>query len=378
MKINGLIVAAGLSSRMKDFKPLMKINNKPLIMNTIDSLRKSGIKDIYVVVGYRGDEIKKILQNENIHIIHNSNYRNTSMYDSFKLGLIEISNNCDALAFTPGDIGFVSKFTIDLLIDEINKGEKKIIYPMFKGEKGHPPIISSKCFDYLLSYDGYEGLKGGLEYFKYDSIKVETPDKFILLDADTKEDFQKIKNYYENINKLTYEECMYLLQYSNVPNYIIKHCKKVEEIATDISISINKYIRDESKKININLISSAALLHDIKRIEKNHEIKGANFIESLGYEKISFIVKTHMNLDESMKNEINENTILYFSDKLVDEDKFVGLESRFSNKINKFQNDTTIYESIINKYNIALKIKSSIISIVGNEEYNKLENKWRG
>ena len=58
MKINGLIVAAGLSSRMKDFKPLMKINNKPLIMNTIDSLRQGGIKDIYVVVGYRGDEIE--------------------------------------------------------------------------------------------------------------------------------------------------------------------------------------------------------------------------------------------------------------------------------------------------------------------------------
>lgn len=58
MKINGLIVAAGLSSRMKDFKPLMKIDNKPLILNTINSLRQSNIEDITVVVGYRKDDLK--------------------------------------------------------------------------------------------------------------------------------------------------------------------------------------------------------------------------------------------------------------------------------------------------------------------------------
>ena len=60
MKINGLIVAAGLSSRMKDFKPLMKIDNKPLILNTINSLRQSNIEDITVVVGYRKDDLKDL------------------------------------------------------------------------------------------------------------------------------------------------------------------------------------------------------------------------------------------------------------------------------------------------------------------------------
>ena len=59
MKISGLIVAAGLSSRMKDFKPLMKIENKPLILNTINSLRQSQIEDINIVVGYRGKEIEE-------------------------------------------------------------------------------------------------------------------------------------------------------------------------------------------------------------------------------------------------------------------------------------------------------------------------------
>ena len=111
MKISGLIVAAGLSSRMNDFKPLMEIENKPLIINTINSLRKSGIEDINIVVGYRAKDIERCVKNENVNIIYNNDYNNTFMYDSFKLGLEKIKDNCDAVTFLPGDVGFVSKYT---------------------------------------------------------------------------------------------------------------------------------------------------------------------------------------------------------------------------------------------------------------------------
>ena len=42
MKVNGLILAAGMSSRMGDFKPLMKINNKTMIERSIDSMLMGG------------------------------------------------------------------------------------------------------------------------------------------------------------------------------------------------------------------------------------------------------------------------------------------------------------------------------------------------
>ena len=63
MKINGLILAAGMSSRMGDFKPLMKINNKSIIEQTIDSMLNSGVNYVTVVLGYRGEEIESMLRN---------------------------------------------------------------------------------------------------------------------------------------------------------------------------------------------------------------------------------------------------------------------------------------------------------------------------
>ncbi|WP_455538887.1 DVU_1551 family NTP transferase [Terrisporobacter sp.] len=374
MKINGLIVAAGLSSRMKDFKPLMKIDNKQLILHTINSLKQSGIEDITIIVGYRKDDLEELLKNEKVNIIFNENFKTTSMYDSFKLGLKKIYKKCDAIAFLPGDVGFVSKYTMDLLIKEINKNENKIVYPTYKNKVGHPPIISAKCFDYLLNYNGNQGLKGGMECFKKESIKISTPDKFILFDMDYKEDFNKVKNSYENREILSYEDCINLLDYFDLPKSIVKHCEKVKEICIDLSEAINKY----ENCINIDLIKSAALLHDIKRLEKEHDKKGAKLLKDLGYDNISLLVKYHMKLENYMEDEINEKSILYFADKLVIGDEFENIEKRFAEKIKKYDADDAIKKNILKKYNTTLKIKSNIISIIGEVEYDKLEEKWRG
>ncbi len=373
MKISGLIVVAGLSSRMGDFKPLMKVDNKPLIINTINSLKNSKIEDITVVVGHRGTEIENIIKNENINIIYNREYKTTDMYHSFKLGLESIKDKCEGVVFFPGDVGFVSKYTIDLLIDEINKKQNKIIYPMYKDKIGHPPVISKECFEYLLSYKGENGLKGAMQKFKNDSKELDTPDKFILYDMDYKKDFEKVKYKFENRESLLYKDCDYLLSYFEVEENIIKHCKKVKEVCVDLVEEINK----DKQIINIEIIKCAAMLHDMKRDNKNHAKVASNILNDLGYKQIGYIIKNHMELEENLQNLVNETTILYFADKLVKEDKFIGLEKRFLEKLDKFEDNKEIKENIMKKYNRTLTIKSNIISIIGNEKYEKLEAKWR-
>ena len=61
--ICGLILVAGLSSRMGDFKPLLPLCGKTLIENTVDSMLRGGAEKIVVVTGYRGNEVEEILRN---------------------------------------------------------------------------------------------------------------------------------------------------------------------------------------------------------------------------------------------------------------------------------------------------------------------------
>ena len=63
--ISALVLAAGKGTRMKSESPKVAVllNGKPLISYVIDSLKKSGIEEIYVVVGYKKEEVVDILKN---------------------------------------------------------------------------------------------------------------------------------------------------------------------------------------------------------------------------------------------------------------------------------------------------------------------------
>ena len=62
MKI--VILAGGLGTRISEYtktipKPMIKINNKPLILLIMQHYAKYGYKDFYIALGYKGEIIKK-------------------------------------------------------------------------------------------------------------------------------------------------------------------------------------------------------------------------------------------------------------------------------------------------------------------------------
>ena len=79
-KIIAVVLCGGFGSRISELttntpKSLIKIKNKPLIWYSINSLLKSGIKDIILPLGYKGESIRKyVLKNfkknlDNIRLI---------------------------------------------------------------------------------------------------------------------------------------------------------------------------------------------------------------------------------------------------------------------------------------------------------------------
>jgi molybdenum cofactor cytidylyltransferase len=107
----GLILAAGLSSRMGDFKPLMPFRGKTLIESTIDSMLAAGVKQIVIVLGYRRNEIESVLRlhyGKEIIYASNPHYETTDMLTSIKYGLRSMPH-CKAFFLLPGDMPVVKK-----------------------------------------------------------------------------------------------------------------------------------------------------------------------------------------------------------------------------------------------------------------------------
>src|SRR5689334_15142795 len=58
-QVAAILLAAGRSSRMGAFKPLLPFGNKTVIECCIDHLHDGGVEEIVVVLGHRADDIRQ-------------------------------------------------------------------------------------------------------------------------------------------------------------------------------------------------------------------------------------------------------------------------------------------------------------------------------
>ena len=198
MKVSGLILAAGLSSRMGDFKPLMQINQKSLITLCVDSMLQAGVSRVVVVLGHRTAEVEAALQpyaeTGRIGFAYNTDYASTDMLASVKKGLAALPP-CDAFYLLPGDMPAVAQATYAALRREMERTNAAVVFPSVDGRRKHPPLIASAGIPAILAYTGDEGLRGVWKQFSCSLVEVE--DTGCTLDADTIEDYERLKRYLE-------------------------------------------------------------------------------------------------------------------------------------------------------------------------------------
>lgn len=188
MNNGAVIAAAGMSTRMRQFKQLMKIGNIPLSKRVIMNFQRAGIKDIVVVTGYLGNELEKEMKDMQIVFLRNEDYRTTEMFDSVKIGLRYLKDRCDQVMFCPADVPFFTEKTVRILL----KSRKSLAKPVYNGQTGHPIKISSTLIPDILRYKGNGGLKGALDSFAVDSDNISVDDAGTVIDADTKEDYERL------------------------------------------------------------------------------------------------------------------------------------------------------------------------------------------
>src|SRR5947208_5516524 len=66
--MKAVILAAGKGTRMGDLtnelpKPMLKVQGKPILQHIIEGLSQNGIRDIFIVTGYRAETIEDHFEN---------------------------------------------------------------------------------------------------------------------------------------------------------------------------------------------------------------------------------------------------------------------------------------------------------------------------
>lgn len=190
MKIEGLILAAGLSSRFPGYKMEQLINGKTIIEWTVHSMSPY-VDRILVVTGFNHQVIESLLKDyEKVECIYNDVYEQ-GMFSSILKGVSHLKG--DQFFVTPGDCPCVKDNTYEMLLE----AEGEVVIPSFDFKAGHPIRLSREVREKLLVTKA-EHLRAFL--LNYEKVYVNVTDDGILKDIDTEEDYIELKGRLSNEN----------------------------------------------------------------------------------------------------------------------------------------------------------------------------------
>lgn len=364
MKRTGaVIVAAGLSSRMGDFKPLLKIGNISVIERIIINFKRARVSPIVVVTGHHAEELEKHLSTLEVICVRNEAYATTEMFDSAKIGFSVIQTQCERTFFTPVDIPLFTDDTVSRMMET----EAAVVKPVYRESVGHPILISCELLPEIMEHGEQEGLRQAIVQCSEDIRLVAVEDEGILYDADTPKEYQKLveahsRQMFRSVLEVTKEDGRMVLEYMEpagqisaagrlgagnripgheeiaelwnickTPDKVRGHCLAVAEVCLEMEKELEKNGVFLSRK----LLRAAALLHDGCRAEgRAHAKVMSDVLKERGYTRVAAVVAAHHG-DFEQRERLDEKQILYLADKLVDGTKRVSLEERFAKSAGK-------------------------------------------
>lgn len=183
----GLILAAGRSSRMGEFKPLLELDGVSMIRRVAGMMLRAGCDPVLVVTGRQAPRLEVHLAGWPVSFVHNPDYARTQQLDSLRLGLAALEGRSRRALICPADVPLVSDRTVRLLLET----EALFARPVFGERAGHPVSMALALTPYLLSYDGPRGLWGAMEYGQVAVRDLPVEDAAVVMDNDTPEDLRR-------------------------------------------------------------------------------------------------------------------------------------------------------------------------------------------
>ncbi len=190
--IAGLVLAAGASSRMGRDKALLLYRGQTFLDTIISTLRAGGIERIAVVLGHHADEIRRKTRLEDVEVVVNQQYQ-LGQTSSLQAALPQLDRpEIQAVLLCLVDHPAVSSDTVRALIAAFQPPHPSLIIPSYRGQRGHPVLISRQLFAELLALGPGIGANSVIRKYNDSTRILELNDPGILRDIDDPASYQNL------------------------------------------------------------------------------------------------------------------------------------------------------------------------------------------
>lgn len=198
-KVAGIILAAGLSSRMGSAKLALPFQGRPILHHVVRAAVASDLDPVIVVLGHNHEQLVKHMPRSGAEIEINSRYRE-GMSTSLKAGLTRLGDRALGALFLLGDQPLVKIATLNRIVrgfcETKDKTHPLIVAPRFNHRRGNPVLFHRDLFPELRSLTGDTGGREIIWAFSDRVCLVDVADPGISLDVDTPSDYEALTSCY--------------------------------------------------------------------------------------------------------------------------------------------------------------------------------------
>jgi len=362
-----VVLAAGKSTRLPRFKPLLQLGGVSLLARAAHLFRQAGAAEVLVVTGCRADEVAGESLALGLRPVHNPDFE-AGMFSSVCAGLAALPAGCAGAFVLPVDIPLVRPATLRALAEGFRGSAAQVLIPTFCGAPGHPPVIAAGAVPQILAWGdqggqgdqrGQRGLSGALATLCCEQLAVA--DAQVLFDVDDAAAEAEAEARLPRLDRASTQEALALLEIHKAGARGLAHGRGVADVALALALALNR----QGAGLDLELLEAAALVHDIAKGQPQHEQAGARLLADLGFTRTADIVAVHRDIDPAGLTRPTERELVYLADKLVRGPQRVGIGRRFQEKLDRFAHDAEATAAIRRRLGHALEMRTLVERCAG-------------
>jgi molybdenum cofactor cytidylyltransferase len=192
----GIILAAGMSTRIGRPKQLLPLKGKALISWVLEAALNSRLEEIILVLGHEHHTISEALgltrRHPRLKMVVNRHYRE-GLSTSLRAGLRMVNPKYNSVMFLLADQPLIDSAVINKLLERFWRSKKEICVPVCEGRRRNPAIFSRCFFESLLNIKGDQGARSLIEDFPERVLAVPEKNCSFFYDIDTEDDLERLK-----------------------------------------------------------------------------------------------------------------------------------------------------------------------------------------
>ena len=357
--LRAVVLAAGLSSRMRELKPLLPLDGVPAVLRVAGAYRDVGLEAV-VVLGSGAERVAPLLDAHGVRYVVNHDYED-GMYSSIRCGVRALPRDVCAFFVHPVDCALVRSETLSLLARSAREPATSVVYPVHDAERGHPPLVPAALRAAILAEEPKGGLKELLTRGEAGACDVQVDDPNVLLDMDDAGAYVRLAGLAARERVPEPAACRELLARLGTPAPVVAHSAAVADVARRLGAAL----RTSGVCLDLKLLAAAALLHDVARAAPAHAEAGADVLDAEGYPRVAAVARFHMQLLGPPPDLPGEREVLYLADKLTVGSGAVDLDGKRERAEALFARDPQALDAARARLEAARVIAARIESLAG-------------